>query len=253
MPRIRLARFLAEAGVASRRKAESLIREGRITVNNHTVKKVPTFIDPEKDVVMFDGCRVKPEKRVYLLLNKPKGVLCTTVKNERSVMRFVAMFAQRLFPVGRLDKDSEGLLILTNDGELSYRLTHPRFGVEKEYLVFVKPRTDKAVLKEAEEKGAWSSDGKLKVKKIRLLRHQSDGSWLRVVSVSGKKRLVRRLLAKYGYKVKRLVRVRIGPIIMDENLLPGRWRYIRVAELSELRRLVGLEEEGSAASKDSDR
>ena len=196
MARIRLAKFLADAGLAARRKAENLIRQGRVTVNHRPVTKIPTFVDPENDIICVDGKRIKPSKKVYLLLNKPKGYVCTAAGGNRSIMEFVGMFAQRLYPVGRLDKDSEGLVILTNDGELAYRLTHPRFGVEKEYLVYVKPRADTATIKEAESKGAWSSEGKLRVKSIRLLRHQKDGSWLSVVSVAGKKRIVRRLLAK---------------------------------------------------------
>jgi len=247
MARIRLAKFLADAGLASRRKAEDLIREGRVAVNHRVVTKIPVFIDPDKDIICVDGKRVKPSRKVYLLLNKPKGYVCTTARSEKSVMKFVGMFAQRLYPVGRLDKDSEGLVILTNDGELAYRLTHPRFGVEKEYLVYVKPRADVATLKEAESKGAWSSDGKLRVKSIELLRHQKDGSWLSVVSVAGKRRIVRRLLAKFGYKTKKLVRVRIGAI-MDESLAPGRWRYLRHSELRALFEMVGLEAQNNGAS-----
>lgn len=247
MARIRLAKFLADAGLASRRKAEDLIRQGRVSVNYKVVTEIPTFVDPEKDIICVDGRRVKPSKKVYLLLNKPKGYVCTTAEGEKSIMKFVRMFAQRLYPVGRLDKDSEGLVILTNDGELAYRLTHPRFGVEKEYLVYVKPRADAATLKEAESKGAWSSDGKLRVKSIRLLRHQKDGSWLSVVSVAGKKRIVRRLLAKFGYKTKKLVRVRIGTI-MDETLPPGRWRYLRRGELRSLFEIVGLKAHSNAPS-----
>jgi len=247
MARIRLAKLLADAGFASRRKAENLIREGRVTVNHRVVTEIPTLVDPEKDIIRVDGKRIKPSKKVYLLLNKPKGYVCTTAKREKSVMEFVGMFAQRLYPVGRLDKDSEGLVILTNDGELAYRLTHPRFGVEKEYLVYVKPRADTATLKEAESKGAWSSEGKLRVKSIKLLRHQKDGSWLSVVSVAGKRRIVRRLLAKFGYKTKKLVRVRIGAI-MDESLAPGRWRYLRHSELRALFEMVGLEAQNNGAS-----
>jgi len=252
MARIRLAKFLAEAGAVSRRKAEELIRQGRVSVNERTVTEIPTFIDPQKDVVVLDGRRLRPQKKVYLLLNKPKGLVCTTAKREDSIMGLVAMFTQRLYPVGRLDKDSEGLIILTNDGELAYRLTHPRFGVEKEYRVFVKPRADVATLKEARQKGAWSSDGKLKVKEIRLLRHQKDGSWLKVVSVAGKKRIVRRLLAKYGYRVKRLVRVRIGPI-MDDGLEVGRWRYLRDDELAALRAAVKLKGPQNGAPENRNR
>ncbi len=242
MPRLRLQRFLAESGLGSRRACERLIAEGRVAVNGVVVTRPGVEVDSEGDRVTVDGRRVRPQKKVHLLFYKPRGVVCTITDDDDSIARFFRAFAQRLYPAGRLDRDSEGLIILTNDGELAGRLTHPRYGVEKEYHVFVKPRAATAVLAEAERKGAWSSDGRLAVERLRLLRHKGDGSWISAVCVSGRKRLVRRLLAKYGLKVKRLIRVRIGPVAEDGALAPGRWRRLRRAELARLRRETGLDD-----------
>lgn len=234
---IRLARFLASAGIASRRKCEKLIEEGRVEVNRQVVSPPGVKVDPERDEVRCDGEVVYPEKKAYLLLNKPKGFVCSAnPQGGRSVLQLLKTFSQRLFTVGRLDKDSEGLVILTNDGDFAARCSHPRFGTPKTYRVTVAgklPDERKGVL----SKGAFTrrSAGRMALPDIRIIDRRSQETDLEVTLREGRNRHIRRALAGHNLKVKRLVRVAIGKIQMGE-LQKGNWRRLSQREIESLRK-----------------
>ncbi|MBC7104760.1 MAG: rRNA pseudouridine synthase [Firmicutes bacterium] len=233
--RERLARYLARSGVASRRRAEAVIAAGRVAVNG-TVVTTPAFtVDPERDRVTVDGRPVHPEPRVYLMLNKPPGYV-STVSDPRgrpTVLDLVPRVG-RLYPVGRLDADSEGLLLLTNDGELSLLLTHPRYGVPKTYRVWVAGVPDRGTLTRL-ARGVELEDGPTAPARVRLVRAGRAGSVLEVTLREGRKRQIRRMCAAVGHPVLRLVRVGLGPVNLGA-LPPGRWRELRPEEVAALRR-----------------
>jgi len=244
--KVRLQKFLAEAGVASRRACEDLILAGSVTVNGQVVDSLPAFVDPEKDDVRVEGRRVRPEKKVYYLLNKPKGVVCTNrdPAGRKRAIDLLAGVKERVFPVGRLDEDSDGLLLMTNDGELAQRLTHPRYGVEKTYRVEVKGQIAPEHL-EKMRGGVWLSEGKTQPAKVRVLHKSRELTVIEVGIKEGRNRQVRRMLARLGYKVKRLTRVRIGRISI-RGLGRGRFRALTDEEVRYLKKLAGLEPSPSA-------
>ena len=238
----RLHKVLAHAGVASRRAAERMIRERRVKVNGSLVVELGTQVDPAHDRVEVDG---KPLPRQatahhYILLNKPIGVVSTANDPEgRPTVVELAGAQQRVYPVGRLDIDSEGLVLLTDDGELTFRLTHARFGVEKEYHALVDcAEPDLEQLR----RGVHLEDGPARAVQARVLRPSgSDGQTLvKVVLTEGRQRQVRRMLAAIECPVQRLVRVRIGPLLLGD-LEPGEHRELRSREVAALRECVGLE------------
>ncbi len=222
----RLQKLLARAGLASRRRAEELIEQARVTVNG-TVAVLGQRADPARDRVEVDGVPVALHPGlVYYLLNKPPGVICSTRDpgGRPSVLDLVPP-APRVFSVGRLDVASEGLLVLTNDGELAYQLTHPRFGVAKEYLVEVGGRfTPQAVARL--RRGVELDDGPTAPAKVKVVAPNAA----RIVVHEGRKRQVRRMCDAVGLPVRRLVRSRIGPLSAD-GLAPGQWRRLRPAEV----------------------
>ena len=236
----RLHKVLAHAGVASRRAAERLIRERRVRVNGALVAEVGTQIDPAHDRVEVDGKLVPREATAhhYIALNKPVGVVSTADDPEGRPTVVQAVGAQhRVYPVGRLDIDSEGLVLLTDDGELTFRLTHARFGVEKEYQALVdcfEPDLGRLV------RGVQLDDGPARAVQARVLRATGDGAWVRVVLLEGRQRQVRRMLTAIDCAVLRLIRVRIGSLLLGD-LPRGTHRPLRPREVSELRRAVGLE------------
>lgn len=250
MPRTeRLQRYLARCGVASRRACEEIIASGRVTVNGQPVTKLGTVVDPVQDRVEVDGKYVTPEKRMaYLALNKPRGVL-TSASDSRGrtvVTDLLPGVEERVFPVGRLDMDSEGVLLLTNDGELAYRLTHPRYSVPKTYLVTVSGDPDHAAI-ERLRRGVDLDDGTTSPAEVSRYvgrKHKVVGSgtphsqWL-VTIHEGRKRQVRRMFDAIGHRVHRLVRIRFGPIHLGK-LSPGAFRHLRPEEVEQLRREVGL-------------
>jgi len=222
---MRLQQFLARAGVASRRKAEDLIREGRVTINDQ-IAGIGSSVS-ESDVVCLDGERVRlPEKKVVIALHKPVGV--TTTKSDPHAERTVYQLVPDvpgLHPVGRLDKDSEGLLLLTNDGDLTLKLTHPRYGVRKVYRAWCKQgRVSEADCKRLVE-GVELDDGL-----AQALEAEPTQEGARIVMAEGKKREVRRMLGRLGYPVTRLVRLQVGPIKLGK-LNPGEWRYLTPEEV----------------------
>ncbi len=235
MAEIRLQKILARAGLGSRRACEELIAQGRVTVNGR-VAQLGEKADPQRDDIRLDGQRVQaPEPLVYLALYKQRFVLSTTESQDgRKTVRDLVPVPQRVFPVGRLDLESEGLMLLTNDGELANRLTHPRYGHEKEYRVLVAKHPTEAQL-EAWRHGIVLEDGtRTRPAQVRIERLQGKGAWLRVVLREGKKRQIREMCRLTGLPVVRLVRVRIGPLRLG-GLKPGEWRALTEAEVAALR------------------
>lgn len=232
---LRLQKVLARAGLGSRRACEDLIREGRVTVNGR-VATLGDRVDPRADRVEVDGGRVPldPELR-YLALHKPRGVVTTArdPQGRPDVSRYYPE-GVRVFPVGRLDRDTEGLLLLTNDGELANRLLHPRYGVEREYLAEVEGRPTERALT-ALRRGVELEDGPARATSARRVGGSGERGAVRVVMTEGRKREVRRLLAAVGLPVRRLVRVRVGPIRLG-RLRPGEVRELEPAEVRELLR-----------------
>ncbi|MFC0596695.1 pseudouridine synthase [Thermus composti] len=232
---MRLQAFLARAGVASRRKAEKLIRQGRVRVNGK-VAVLGQKVGPE-DLVEVDGKRVAlPQERVVLALHKPKGY--TTTRHDPHAERTVYQLLPTipgLHPVGRLDRDSEGLLLFTNDGALTFRLTHPRYGVKKVYRVWTEGGTLPEEVCRRLLEGVLLEDGPARAL---ACRPAPGGAFLTLAE--GRKREVRRMLKAVGYPVRRLLRVQVGPIRLGD-LPPGRWRRLSEGEVRALLRLVGLE------------
>ncbi len=236
----RLQKYLAEAGIASRRACEELIRAGRVRVNGRVVCELGIAVDPSRDRVELDGREVRPEPKVYVLLYKPRGYVTTArdPQGRRKVTDLVADAGRRVFPVGRLDYDSEGLLLLTNDGELAYRLTHPRFHVPKTYHVALDGLPGPAVLRGI-ARGVELDDGRTAPAEARLLRGDGGEALVEMTIHEGRKRQVRRMWAALGFEVKQLKRVRMAGLELG-GLEPGRYRHLRPTEVRDLRKLVRL-------------
>ncbi len=231
----RLQKILAHAGIGSRRQCEDLITAGRVSVDGRTVRELGTRVDPGQKIAV-DGQAIKTERLVYWLLNKPRGYLCTNHDPARRplALDLVPHISQRVYTVGRLDEDSEGLLLLTNDGDLAYRLMHPRFGVEKTYLVLVAGSPSKEDMQQL-LKGVWLSEGHVRARRVKRLKMQGESTWLRIVLSEGKNREIRRMLARLGHKVLRLKRTALGPVELG-RLASGKARRLTGPELVELRR-----------------
>ncbi len=232
MGRIRLNKFIALSGLTSRRKADALIEEGRVEVNGKVVTKLGTLVDPYKDKVRVDGRIVAPPKKdVYLAFNKPKGYV-TTMDDElgrKSIATLFYNFPVRIFPVGRLDMDTEGLIFLTNDGEFSYIVTHPKFNIEKEYNVWAEGKVTEEDLKKL-KKGVFI-DGKIvRPKIVEILKHDRKNTMIKVIITEGRKREIRRMFHHIGHKVERLVRIRIGPVKLGD-LRSGKYRDLTPSEV----------------------
>jgi 23S rRNA pseudouridine2605 synthase len=233
----RLHKILAHAGVGSRRQCEALIAAGRVALDGRTVRELGTKVEPGQRI-WVDGQPIKAERPVYWLVNKPRGYLCTNrdPAGRPLAIDLVSQVSQRVYTVGRLDEASEGLLLLTNDGDLAHRLMHPRFGVEKTYLVQVAGDPPPEDLRQLLQ-GVWLSDGHVKAKKVKRLKKQGQSTWLRIVLSEGRNREIRRMLAKRGHKVLRLRRTALGPVQLGA-LPTGKARRVTAAELVALRRLA---------------
>jgi 23S rRNA pseudouridine2605 synthase len=238
----RLQKYLARCGVASRRAAEQLILDGQVAVNGALVRELGTRVDPERDRVEVNGRPIRPPTAmVYLALNKPPGVV-TTVRDpwgRQTVMSLIPRLG-RLYPVGRLDADSEGLLLMTNDGDLANRLTHPRYGCEKEYRALIRGMPDEPDLELLRE-GIELEDGRTAPAAVERERGGAppDWSWIRVTLRQGRNRQVRRMLEAIGFEVERLQRVRIGPLQLADLPL-GASRPLSRSEVAALRATVGV-------------
>jgi 23S rRNA pseudouridine2605 synthase len=230
----RLQKVLAGAGFGSRRECEKLIADGRVTVNGKRVTTLGTTVDPDKDTIYCDGMPVQKQRKIYFLLNKPKGYVCTNRDElERlQAIDIVKNITQRVYTVGRLDKESEGLIIITNDGELANKLSHPRYEVLKTYFVEVGGYlTDEAIM--ALEKGVWLSFGKIRPVKVKDIRRGRQKSRFQIVLKEGKNREIRRMLDEYGFKVHILRRIRIGNL-SDPDLKIGKYRKLTDQEVAQL-------------------
>jgi 23S rRNA pseudouridine2605 synthase len=235
----RLQKVLARAGLGSRRALEQLIAAGRVRVNGH-VARLGDRVDPLTDQVEVDGSRVPLDADlVHYLLNKPTGVVTTASdpQGRTTVLDLVAVEA-RVWPVGRLDIDSEGALILTNDGELSHRLAHPSFGVPKTYLAEVAGHPGRRVLASLTG-GIELEDGPARAISARVIETSQAAALVEVVTSQGRNRLVRRMFDAVGHPVRRLVRTQIGPLMLG-RLKPGTWRRLSVGEVRSLYRACGL-------------
>lgn len=250
-PRMRINRFLAAAGFGSRRACEALIRAGAVSVNGTIVEKLAAVVDSETDTVVVEGRTVAaaPQRLVYVL-NKPTGVLSTVVDtHDRRTVVDIARehgYRERLFPVGRLDLDTSGILILTNDGDLSYRLTHPRFKIEKTYRVDVKGEVEDetaAAIAAGVDLGGYRT----KPCRIEILERSGEATVLRVRLREGRKRQIRRMFALHGHPVAALERTALGDLTFDD-LAPGRMRALTAREDRRLRELAGLLHEGEDRS-----
>ena len=232
----RLQKVMAHAGVASRRKCEDLILQGRVRVNGQVVTQLDTKVDPAQDTIEVGGQPITLEKKVYIVLHKPKGYLSDTLdfRGRPSALGLVPD-GKRLYPAGRLDARSEGLLLLTNDGELTYLLTHPRYEHAKEYHVYVEGHPNDETLKRWRQ-GVFLDGRQTAPAEVSVLRRERGRTWLRVVLREGLKRQIRRVAAMLGHPVHQLIRVRIGPVQLG-NLKPGEWRYLTKRELKELEEL----------------
>ncbi len=224
---------MSAAGVASRRKCEELILEGLVSVNGSVVERLPAFADPDKDTIIAAGRRIRQQQKVYFLLNKPRGVICTNFDPQgRTKAIDLVPTRHRIFCVGRLDIDTTGLIILTNDTELANHLTHPRYGLTKTYIAEVKGRIEGEHVEKLKT-GIWFAEGKTSQAKVKILKRGYKSSLVEVTISEGLNRQVRRMLARVGLPVKSLKRTRIGKIT-DRGLGVGKFRLLTHTELAYL-------------------
>ncbi len=237
MTLIRLNKFIADAGITSRRGADELINDGRVSVDQKVVREMGFKVDPAIHQVMVDGETITASlTKTYLALHKPRGVVSTMYDPEGrpSLSDFISLRKERLFHVGRLDKESEGLILLTNDGEMTFRATHPSYGLEKTYLIEFIGALPKGV-ESTLLKGVELEDGLGRVLDFKSL----SPTWIEVTIHEGRYHIVRRLMEAVGVQVVRLVRTRFGPIVLGD-ILEGRWRDLNEVELINLRKVLTL-------------
>ena len=235
----RLQKIMAEAGIASRRACEEMIRQGHVTVNGKEVMKLPVLIDRHKDTIVVDGRKLRPESKVYYLLNKPEKVFCTNSESEGRVraIDLLTRVKKRVYPVGRLDADSRGLLLMTNDGELTNQLTHPRHEIEKVYVVRVRGYFQEEDIDRL-RKGIYLDGKKAKIETVIIRKRNKNISHLQFTLKEGRNRQIRRMMARLGYPVVDLTRIRIGNLTL-KGLGPKKYRQLLPRELLSLRRLIG--------------
>ncbi|MFT8395879.1 pseudouridine synthase [Propionibacterium sp.] len=237
---VRLQKVLAQAGIASRRASEQLIVEGRVEVDGRVVTELGTRVDPGHATVRVDGARIPPPRRhLYLLLNKPRGVVSTMEDpQDRPTLAEYVPRHQRLFHVGRLDTDTDGLIILTNDGEFAHRLSHPSYEVPKTYLVDAEGLLENRTLRRL-EKGVTLEDGFIKADKVKLVTRGPEHTMVQITLHSGRNRIVRRMMDSVGHPVRKLARIAIGPVRLG-RLQAGETRELSREELGELLDLVHM-------------
>jgi len=234
---MRLQKFIASCGVASRRKSEEIIKQGQIKVNNVVISEMGHVIDPERDIVTYKGKRIEVESNnIYVLLNKPTGYITTVSEqfNRKKVTDLVNL-KERLFPVGRLDYNTSGLLILTNDGDLTYRLTHPKHKIEKIYVAKIKGIPNNDTMKRFQN-GLKIEDYVTAPAKFKLLKRESHTSIVEITITEGRNRQIRKMCDAIGHPVIDLERIAIGKITI-KNLALGKWRYLTSEEVDYLKGL----------------
>lgn len=233
----RLQKFMAACGVASRRKCEEIIKEGRVSVNGIPVLEMGIQIDPEKDCVTVDGTNIrKPEKKIVIMLNKPDYVMSTAHDPEgRDTVVQLVPSEQRLFPVGRLDYHTEGLILLTNDGEIAYRLTHPKYEIEKEYVAVIKGRLERRELLKLQS--GVEIDGELTAPaKVKIVGQTEHTTSVSMIIHEGRNRQIRKMLEAVEKEVLQLTRIRMGELFLGK-LKPGEYRLLNGSEMGFLNQL----------------
>ncbi|MCB9859182.1 MAG: rRNA pseudouridine synthase [Phycisphaeraceae bacterium] len=254
---------MADAGIASRRDCERMIEDGLVEVNGRIVTELPVWVDPAEDTIVVEGRKLKkPSKNVYVMFNKPARTVTTTRDEEGALRRIVTDFvnhplAPRLFPVGRLDFESVGLLLLTNDGDLAHALTHPRYGLPKTYLVHVRGSLDDDQIEKLRD-GLYLADRKsgktvgasrTAEVKVELVKRNRDTTVLEMTLHEGRNRQIRRMLAHVDHPVKKLERIAIGPLKM-KGVQRGHWRELTPPELHGLQKAVKRASKAAAAKTD---
>jgi len=233
--KVRLNKYLSECGVASRRKSDSLIADGRVSVNGNLIIELGAKVDPDIDQIFIDGEKLKAQKKVYFLLNKPKGVITSTSdEKNRTIVTELIKTREKIFPVGRLDFNTTGVLVLTNDGEFSNFLTHPKNGIEREYEVIL----DKPLEKEDKIKllkSVYLDGRKSKFTQISFPK-RNNFTVVNVVTVEGRNHFVKRMFDSVGYRVRELSRIRFGEMTL-KNLTKGSYRTISIKEIKQLRKI----------------
>jgi pseudouridine synthase len=231
---VRLQKFLADAGVASRRAGEQIILAGRVTINGELIRQLGTKVDPLHDHVAVDGKPVQAKRKLYVVLNKPRGCVCSRNDEHKrpTIYELLPKEWTNLYSVGRLDYDTEGLIFLTNDGEFALRLTHPRYGMRKKYVALVEGKVEPEILAKF-TRGIFHDGEKLKAEKTRLISATKAQSVVELDLAEGKNREVRRLFESQNHLVKRLERVQVGKIKLGE-LKPGKWRTLTEPEIKSL-------------------
>lgn len=246
---VRLQKLLASAGVDSRRKCEEYIVTGRVTVDGEVVSNLGQKVDPETQDVRLDGERLRPRRKRYFLLNKPAGYLCTNYDpgGRRKAVDLVPAVDTRLFTVGRLDESSEGLLIVTNDGDFAQKLAHPRFQVPRVYRIQVAGVPTQETLSEL-RKGVYFTEGRFGLKRAKRLKTHGKSAFLEVELTQGHNREIRRLFARFGHKVMWLQRIAFGPLKLGD-LPSGRSRPLKPAEVKALTDIAYVEEKRSPSER----
>lgn len=235
---VRLQKVLAEAGVASRRHSEAIILEGRVSVDGQTVTELGLKVDPSIQKIQVDGQPIHAERKVYYLVNKPVGFLSTNddPAGRERVIDLLPKTRERLYPVGRLDEASQGLMLVTNDGPLANKLLHPRYGVPKVYRVQVAGYPEREAL-DTLRTGQEFSDGKFHVEAFKVMKTQGDSTFLEIVLKEGHNREIRRLFARIGHKVLKLQRVAFGPLRIGRLEL-GEFRHLTTFEVRQLKQVA---------------
>lgn len=234
----RLQKVLAAAGVDSRRNCEELILQGEVTVNGRIVDTLPAFVDPDADVISVNGRKLRAEEKVYYLLNKPKNVICTNSDPYGRKKAIDLIDApERIFCVGRLDADTTGLIIVTNDSQLANRLTHPRYELSKTYEVVLREAIDGEAIEKL-KKGIYLSEGKTGRAGVKVIKRGKQGSLIEITISQGLNRQIRRMLARVGYKVKSLQRTKIGNISI-KGLGVGKYKKLTEGQVAYLMNTTG--------------
>ncbi len=235
---VRLQKFLAEAEIASRRKSEQYISDGRVAVNGKTVTQLGTKIDPDNDIVTFDGKLIKINKNlIYIMLNKPEGCVTTTKDQfgRKTVFEYITGIKERIYPVGRLDYNTSGLLILTNDGDLAYRLTHPKHNIEKTYIADIKTPPSKEELDKLRN-GVFIDGRKTAKAKVFVVKSDGEPIKLKIIIKEGRNRQIRKMCSSINHPVKALKRIAVGALSLD-GLKKGEYRYLNEDEIKYLKML----------------
>jgi pseudouridine synthase len=235
----RLHKIIARSGIASRRKAEILIQEGRVKVNGAVVNELGTQVDPHRVVIDIDDMPITPaENKVYVLLNKPHGYITSTRDPEGrpTVLQLINNIQERIFPVGRLDYDTEGLLLMTNDGQFAQILQHPRHEVDRTYLVKIKGLPSPAKLEKLQQ-GIYIEGMKTNKARIRIVRRSQKNMWLELILREGRNRQIKKMFEAIGHSALRIIRTKFGPIHLDD-LPTGSYRFLKKKEIDAIMKII---------------